>query len=99
MGAVASDGVTRAEGGASPAPNKGVELARLRHQTAPQRKRFRVQRDCLLAVPQPFVVEIQVKRVKYEAVRDLHTVVCSCAPAAPGQRCPYYGRRTYSHGL
>ena len=62
-----------------------------RHQTAQHRKRFRVQMDHLMAVPQPFVVEIKVKLVKDEAMRDLHTFVGSCAPAAPGQRRRYYG--------
>ena len=58
----------------------GHELARLRHQTAEDRKGFRGQRDRLGAAPQPFVAEIEPKRPKDETLRWLHTFPFPCQP-------------------
>jgi len=49
----------------------GHELASLGHQTAEDRKGFRVQWDHLLAAPQPCLALVQAKGVEYPAVRFL----------------------------
>jgi hypothetical protein len=49
----------------------GHELPGLCHQTAEHRKGFRVQRDHLLATPQPCLALVQAKGVEHPAVQFL----------------------------
>jgi hypothetical protein len=51
----------------------GDQLARLRQQATEDRKRFRVQREHLMAAPQPFVAPVQSTPIERPAMGGLQS--------------------------